>query len=221
MSRVQSDALPLSLTPKMITCEPPPIEVKGQTGEELAKKALDVPDFLSDANSLAVEIGSSMDAESVSEKLSFTGSHRSVSSLGNEVDGSSEQHGEGGRSKTDDSGLLATSNTEDTSSIMDSILAVARRHSESQDRKDSDAAPETPPAALSTRSIRPISAPAKARSVSAGDVGLGGRSRTLPSNVSVSELRKLVANKRVSQEEERRQRRVTIEEGAMAALKVS
>lgn len=205
MSRVKSDALPHSLMPKMVTCGTA-MEPRGGAGEESSRRGLDVPDFLSECNSLAVEIGSSMDAESISEKLSFSGS---VNSFGNEVDGSSGEPRQ-----------TQTVGTDEMFSIMDSVMAVARRHSETLVGKEGDAT-KTPPAQQPPKGGRPLSAPSKARSKSAGTAGLSRGSHTLPPNLSGAEIRKMVAQRKESLEEERQRRRVTIEEGAMAASNVS
>ena len=68
LTRVQSDALPSSMHASKVLCELPP-----HSDRELHA---DAPDFLSDANSMAVEIGSSLDDDL--ERVSMSDSHMDI-----------------------------------------------------------------------------------------------------------------------------------------------
>ena len=208
LSRVKSDALPHSLHAKMVMFE-------GSGVNEEHKG--DVPDFLSDINSTAVEVGSSA-CDSVSEKLSFTESHRSMSSVYNDMGSHAELNTErvGEVSETLERGN--TTSADDTESeqfsIMESILAVARRHSESFSKLEGKEHTPVEPRHPTTRSDRPISAPSR-RPASSGAIQVGS-SHTLPPRMSGSQLKE----KRASVDVERLRRRANIEVGAQAAMKV-
>lgn len=215
LSRVSSDALPHSMHARMVVCKEPTPEVENKDQKEGS-----IPDFLSDVNSTAVEIGSSVDDF---EKLSVSDSHRSMSSEIIEVGSHGDLHGENAESAgKGTSGSVVTRQAKSSAeefSIVDSVLAVAKRHSQlSSSSKEDSCSPERTPATV--KSSRPVSAPTSTRtgrSVSTSVIHSEG-SRTLPSLVSPSELKKY-KEKRTSLYE-REKRRANIEQSTWVALQV-
>ena len=196
ISRVRSDALPHSLYAAKLV-------VTGSSEAMDEENNGDIPDFLSDINSTAVEVGSDC------EKLSISDSHKSTPS---EV-GSRDELNTGTAGAASGSSSSRTGNSDwGETSLVDSVLAVARRHTTSESEKqESDSQTQS-----RGRGKRPVSAPAKGgRSLSVGK----GMSRTLPPNMSRSELWK-TREKRTSLDEERQRRRANIQESARAALQV-
>ena len=172
----------------------------------------EMPDFLSDVTSTAVEVGSSVDD---SEKLSMTDSHQSTSSIFNETGSQGELNSEHitADEPTANGHLSSTGITDNVSastSILNTIMEIARKHSSTQldERRQS----ETKEGKTTHKSTRPISAPIRS-SLSTG-------SYTLPSSLTQTELRKF-REKRISLDEERQKRRANIKESARAALQYS
>ena len=184
---VQSGSLPRSLHAKMSN-------VVYNAGESTLEEK-DTADFLSDIASTSVEIGSSLgDAD----KLSFCESQRSASSFQNAATSHPELD------STISPGLDSDLQED---SLVDSVLAVAKRHS------DLHPSPVTSldKAVSYHKPTRPLSAPSSRHP--GFTIAVAGISQTLHSGTS--------QDRKITIDEERQRRRSNIEESARAAINVS
>ena len=190
VDRVRSDALPLTMHASKLTV-PETVTVPG---------AEDHQSDLSDLNSMAVEVGSSLDSLS-SSKLSIAHSHRSVSSS---ALGSRELHAQFHRDSSE-----SHQKQKSDDSFITSVLAASHGRGERES------------GITGTRGARPGSAPTRATSDSL--IPLPPSSTPSSSSSSSTEVPKLhrLRDRKISVEDERQKRLANIAESTRAALTFS